>query len=397
VAILGRMIRALLSRALLVLALGTLSLPARADSSSESSPAVLFARACQALEAGDLDAASRDLLSLRHALPERPEPLLLDSLLSLRRTRSDLGWREAFLLAWHRLGRPDFSDSPLLSDDPPALPSGPRPEELWARPLPDAQRFFLAFFHAPKREAVPALLQHLPVLSHPEFLVSALDTLSRAELPPAPHAQARAALRARLAAFSADYPQAMQLRALLLLEGSDSRAPFSRRELAELEALSRLEDWRPSDFLSLYQHALGHLESSGVSLPDHYAYTVAVLSLVGSELQLLQQRAEASRHTLSPSERLRLAESLWRIGARLADESSILERLLGLSLMEKAATELDDSDRILHVSELRARDRAASSAWRSASSLRWPLPSLRRELIESSMRDEVAHMRAFLP
>jgi hypothetical protein len=121
VAILGRMIRALLSRALLVLALGTLSLPARADSSSESSPAVLFARACQALEAGDLDAASRDLLSLRHALPERPEPLLLDSLLSLRRTRSDLGWRDAFLLAWHGLGRPDFSDSPLLTA--PLLPS----------------------------------------------------------------------------------------------------------------------------------------------------------------------------------------------------------------------------------------------------------------------------------
>jgi hypothetical protein len=93
-----------LCRALFFLALGPLCLEACAatapskTSAEVPSPSVArFVRACDALEAGNLDGAASDILTLRETLPERPEPRLLESLLSLRRTRPDLGWRDAFL------------------------------------------------------------------------------------------------------------------------------------------------------------------------------------------------------------------------------------------------------------------------------------------------------------
>jgi hypothetical protein len=390
-----------LCRALLVLALGPLCLQARAatapaePSTEAPSPSVLFARACQALEAGNLDGAARHLLPLRESFPERPEPRLLQSLLSLRRSRPDLGWRDAFLQAWHDLGRPDFRDSPFLQDDPEPLATGPSPEDVWQRELSAEQRFLLTLSLSPDAGRARSLLQHLPVLAPPELIVPAFEYLRREELPAPLRAQARPTLRARLAALSADSPQSMLPRALLLLEGTDSKAPFSPRELEELEALSQLSDWRPSGFLSLYRYALRHFEATGVSLPESHAYTLAVLSLVSPVPQLLQQRTAASRDTLSAAERQRLGEALWRIGSRLADESSVVERFVGLSLMKKAATALDDSARLLQAWELLADDRAAYSAWESAVTHRWPLPSLRQAMSDAAMNDEVAHMRAF--
>jgi hypothetical protein len=390
-----------LCNALLVLSLGPLSLQVRAATAPSKtaaeapSPSVRFVRACQALEAGNLDGAASDLLPLRESHPERPEPRLLESLLALRRTRPDLGWRDAFLQAWNGIGRPDFRDSPFLQDNPEPLATGPTPEEVWQRELSAEQRFLLALSLSPDAGRARAILQQLPVLAPPELIVPAIEYLGREQLPAPLRAQARTALRARLAALSADYPESMQPRALLLLEGTDAKAPFTARELQELEALSQLSDWRPSGFLSLYRYALRHFEATGVSFPENHAYTLAAVSLVSPVPQLLQQRTKASRDTLTATERQRLGEALWRIGSRLADESSVVERFVGLSLMKKAATELDDSARLLLASELLDDDRAAYAAWASAATNSWPLPSLRQAMIDAAMNDEVAHMRAF--
>jgi hypothetical protein len=391
-----------LCRVLFVLALGPLCLEACAATPSSKASAevpspsiVRFVRACDALEAGNLDGAATDILALRETLPERPEPRLLESLLALRRTRPDLGWRDAFLQAWHGLGRPDFRESPFLQDAPEPRPTGPSPEQTWRKELSAEQRFVLALSMRPEAGRARAILQQLPVLAPPELLVAAVEHLQREELPAALRAQARTTLRARLTALSADYPESMQLRALLLLEGTDSKTPFTPRELEELEALSQLSDWRQTRFLSLYRYALGHFEATGVSLPENYAYTLAVMSLVSPVPLLLQQRLDASRDTLTPAERQRLGEALWRIGSRLSDESSILERLVGLNLMKKAATTLEDDARLLQATELLAEERATYADWQRAETMRWPLPSLKQVMIDAAMSDEVAHMRAF--
>ncbi len=391
-----------LCRALFVLALGPLCLEACAATAPSKTSAevpapsvVRFVRACDALEAGNLDGAASDILTLREALPERPEPRLLESLLSLRRTRPDLGWRDAFLQAWNGIGRPDFRESPFLQDDPEPRPTGPSPEQVWRKELSAEQRFVLALSMSPDADRARAILQQLPVLAPPELIVAAVEHLQREELPAAVRAQARTTLRARLTALSADYPESMQLRALLLLEGTDAQTPFTPRELQELEALSQLPDWRQSGFLALYRYALRHFEATGVSVPVDYAYTLAVMSLVSPVPLLLQHRLEASRDALTPAEHQRLGESLWRIGSRLSDESSVVERLVGLSLMKKAAAALGDDTRLLQATEVLADERATYQAWLSAESHRWPLPSLRQAMIDAAMSDEVAHMHAF--
>ncbi|WNG54826.1 hypothetical protein F0U59_08615 [Archangium gephyra] len=390
-----------LRRALFVLALGPLCLEARAapapSEASARAPAssVLFARACDALEAGDLDGAASHILTLRQTLPERPEPRLLESLLALRRTRPSLGWHDAFIQAWNSIGRPDFRESPWLPEEEEPLATGPGPEDVWKQELSAEQRFVVALSMPLDAERARALIQHIPVVTPPELLVPIAEYIERDKLPAPVRAQLRASLRARLAALSTDYPESMQLRALLLLEGTSDKAPFTAREIQELEALSKLSDWRQNDFISLNGYALRHFEATGISRPENHAYTVAVMALVSPVPWLLQKRTEASRDTLTPIERQRLGEALWRIGSRLAEESSIVERLVGLNLMKKAATELGDEERLRQATERSTDSRASYAAWQSTVPHHWPLPSLRKAMIESSMTDEVAHMHAF--
>ncbi|WNG14343.1 hypothetical protein [Cystobacter fuscus] len=393
-----------LGHALLALTLGPWCLeaaaaPAQARVSAQSpSSSVLLTRACEALEAGDLDGAEGHILTLRQTLPERPEPRLLESLLALRRTRPSLGWREAFLQAWNGIGRPDFRDSPLLPEDPQGSdPFTATPlEKVWKKELSAEQRFLLAIaMHPADAERARALIAYLPGLTTPELLNPIAEQLKSDRLPVPLRDQLRAALRARLTALIAEHPESMQLRALLLLEGTSERAPFTAREIEELETLSQLSDWRQSDFHSLYQSTLRQFEAIGVSPADNHAYTVSVLGLADTAPWLLQSRAEHSWDTLTPTERQRLGEAMWRVGSRLADESSILERLLGLQLMKKAATGMGDEERLRRITEWRTEEYATYSAFQSAEPTRWPLPSLYKAMTESSIRDEVAHMHAF--
>ncbi|WNG23835.1 hypothetical protein F0U62_07180 [Cystobacter fuscus] len=393
-----------LAQALLALTLGPWCLEAAAApaparvSAQTPSPSELLTRACAALEAGDLDGAAGHILTLRQTLPERPEPRLLESLLALRRTRPSLGWREAYLQAWNGIGRPDFRDSSLLPEDPPGSdPFTATPlEKVWKKELSAEQRFLVALAMSPDdAEQARALVTHLPALTTPELLNPIAEYLKRDNLPAPLRDQLRAALRGRLTALIAEHPRSMQLRALLLLEGTSDQTPFTAREIQELEALSQLPDWRQSEFLSLYQSTLRQFETTGVTLPENHAYSVSVLALTGPAPLLLQSRAQASWDTLTPAEHQRLGEALWRIGSRLSDESSVVERLVGLQLMKKAATALGDAERLRQATEWKAEEHATYSDWVSSQSTRWPLPSLYKAMTESSIRDEVAHMHAF--
>ncbi|WP_157758281.1 hypothetical protein [Cystobacter fuscus] len=394
-----------LAQALLAFTLGPWCLEAAAApalarvSAQTRSPSELLTRACEALEAGELDGAAGHILTLRQTLPESPEPRLLESLLALRRTRPSLGWREAYLQAWNGIGRPDFRDSFLLPEkqqEPHPFTATSSLEKVWKQELSAEQRFLLALsMHTVDAEQARALIAYLPGLTTPELLNPIAEDIKSDRLPAPLRAQLRAALRTRLATLSAEHPESMQLRALLLLEGTSDKTPLTAREIQELEDLSQLPDWRQSEFLSLYQSILRQFETIGVSPADNHAYTVSVLALVGPAPWLLQSRAELSWDTLTPAERQRLGEAMWRIGSRLSDESSIVERLLGLQLMKKAATGMGDEERLRRITEWRTEEYATYSALQSAEYTHWPLPSLQKAMFEAALRDEVAHMHGF--
>jgi hypothetical protein len=106
---------------------------------------------------------------------------------------------------------------------------------------------------------------------------------------------------------------------------------------------------------------------------------------------------EVSREHLSPEELRRLGEALWRLGSHVAAESTLLERLLGLQVMQVGAIVLKDEDRLQKAETQTMEAQASWRALRAAAPGRWPLHSLGVSLLEASMHDEVAYIRRFLP
>jgi hypothetical protein len=382
------------SRAPLALALGLLSLVAwaAAPRTGDSLSAERFSRACAALDAGELDSAAQDIRALREAAPELPEGRLLESLLTLRRERPSLGGFDAFLQAWNDLGRPDFSGSRLLP-----VESSAASQETGLRAGSTETELILTLAMPPEAKRARLILQHLRELDPPELIFAADDRLQNESLPSVLRTQASQALHTRLSELTLASPHAMQYPALLLVDGSSPDAPFTPEDLQAIEAIAALPDWRESDFHTIYQRVLRQFEAAGQSQPAQAAFMLAVESLATEPAYLLFKRTEASRETLSPAELRRLGEALWRIGSHMAEESTLLERMLGTRLMKDGASLLQDEVRAQQASVLREEGAAASKAMSQAAPSRWPLRSLREAFLDAMLRDEMGCMLRFLP
>lgn len=362
-------------------------------------PASLLVLACIELEENQHPEAREVITRLRAALPERPEPKLLEMLLAHRqRTRSSsLG--QAFIDAWAELGRPDFEHSPLLPDADSSPLDDPEAEETaWRRASSGHARLMLALASANlSEERARWLLQQVPTLDEPALLAAVSDTLSRhTSLPPAFRQEATPALRQRLARLVEATPHSMQPRLLLLLVGTEAPTPFSARELEELDALSTLPSWSDTSYTRTFQEARQHLRELDVPASTERALLVAGRSTGSSSALLLLRRAEATGEQLSEDERRWMGRMLWRIGTRLTESSSYLEHTVGLLLMESGAEDLNDR---CGESEASARqDELSASVMASykAALDRWPLPSLRREMEDARARHEVDWLRMWL-
>lgn len=385
------------SRAPLALALGLFGFVTWAASPPPERSRLVehLSRACSALDAGELDSAARDVRALLELSPELPEARLLESLLTLRRERPSLGGLDAFVQAWNRAGRPDFSDSRLL------------PPEFSVE-LPDVRaqgslirageaELMLALALYPDEERGRLILQHLRELDPPELIFAAEFVLDHESIPKQLRLQASKALRARLSELTVASPQAMQYPALLLVLDSSEEAPFTSEELQALDAIAALPDWRETDFHTLFNRALGHFQATGHEQPAHGAFSLAVSALATKPAYLLFKRTEASRDVLSAAQRQRLGEALWRIGSRMAAESTLLERILGGRTMVDGATLVGDEARVQQATAMSEEARAAANAMRQAVPERWPLRSLSTALIDAKVRDELGCMRRFLP
>jgi hypothetical protein len=383
------------SQVLLGLVLGLLGFATwAASSSAEDTVASRFSQACSALDAGDLEGAAWRLRALREKNPELPEARLLESLVAVRRERPALGWHEAFVHAWNHVGRPDLSDSPLLREAFLYLPPVPEHEP---RVAASEQEPLLALALEPNATRGRHILGHLRELDPPELIFAADYFLDHESFPSALRTQASQALRTRLSELTVSSPRSMQYPALLLLDGTSPEAPFTPEELHAIEAIATLPDWRETDFHVLYERSLSRFRAAGHAQPTQAAYSVAVSALATRPPFLLFKRTEASRQVLSPEQLRRLGEALWSIGSRMAEESTLLERMLATRMMADGAQLVGDEARARQASALREEARAAAEAMRRAVPERWPLRALNTAHVDAMMRDELACMFRFLP
>lgn len=359
-------------------------------------PRALYVLACVELELGRHDDASRALTRLERAEPGLPEAAILRDLVTARREHPELGWRKPFLQAWRKHGSPDFTKAHLLPQDWLEAVTFKVDEALWRRAASASveTRVVLLLAEMPKvgTERWRWLLGQLPTLKDPALSVMAIELL-RSPPPPEPlRAEVEAAARQNLARLVKAHPRDMQLRLMATLGSASPETPITPKELTALETAAGFPDWRQRSFHQVYQQVLTRLETLGLPNPAPMAFTVAVGYPGGGGPVLLQQRAEASREKLTHEEFKRLSGVVERVGIRMAEQSTLLEHMLGLYLMGKAAEWMEDTLKLEHVEAQRAAARRLMHGSQRLSGGHWPLRSLNDELVETGVRDERLHL-----
>lgn len=357
--------------------------------------AALLMQACLALEAADAKTAAAALARLRELVPGRVEPQFLQRLLEHRTQLPGTGWRHAFLRAWTELGHPGFVDSPLLPEFDLAT-QGFAPPDGWKHSSSDTVRLALVLASsALSEESARWLMTQVPVLEDAAFVQAAAAALLSAELPSTLRGEARAVVHQRLTQLVNASPQEMQPRLVLLWAEAPEESAFTLRELEQLDAIAALPHWKAASFWQTFLKAHGRLRDSGLPYPRMGAYHVASWSNTHGATYVLAKRAEVTRKQLLPGARQRQGHILWKIGSRLSEQSTVMERLVGLQLMEQGAADLGDEAEHERIASLQEAAKALRNAMDMAAIERWPLPSLWEEVAEARARDEWALQREF--
>lgn len=370
----------------------------RADSALEEAPRhapALLVRACLALEEANAAEAQEALRRLDAVTPGRMETRLLELLLAHRQRTPATGWRQSFLDAWAEMGRPDFKDSPLL---PVAEDTYEMPRigvESW-RGAPSAPARLVLSLASPTltEEQSRWLLEQLPTIEDPVLLLAASRKLQDA-LPATARRDAAHVPRHRLEASVEASPRSMQPRLRLLLADTDTDSVFGAEDLEALEVLSTLPVWKETSLHPTFVETRERLKQAGILHPGERAFSVVMLSTSDRGLHVLSQRAAATRSQLTPGSRQRLGRILWNIGSRVAEQPTVPERVTGLQMMMRGAEDMQDEEKQRHIGHRLDKVHAALAALRAAALERWPLPSLREEVLEESARDELGTLKAF--
>jgi hypothetical protein len=360
-----------------------------------SSPAALLVLACIALEEGNIPEATSTIESLRSAEPMRMEHVLLERLLMYRKREPAAAWSPAFLAAWSEAGHPDFEFRHLLADISLDLHEGEELQRWRDMPLVSV-RLLLALVSQPlDPEQARWLLQQIPELDDVALFVATLNVLSHAALPESMNSKAATELQLRLSQLAEAHPGSMQLRLLAYLHGTSEEAPFSAADLATLGNLSELPSWRQTSFEDTFRSARQVFRGIGLPSASQEAFQVASLATMDRGSYLLRKRAGVTRGSLARGSRHPLGRILANVGARMAENSTLLERTLGLLMMQQGAEDAEDPGSMERVAALLDEVYSAQAAWRRAAIDSWPLHSLKEEMLEARAHDENGLLRAF--
>lgn len=357
----------------------------------------LLVLACIALEEGDAREATSTLNRLKAAVPLRKEPLLLERLLAYRQQVPKSPWTQAFSAAWTEAGRPDFETHHLLAELDLEARDMQAVHELWRGSSARDTRLMLALVSQPMTsEQAHWLLQQVPALDDVALYLAAFNVLCHEALPESFLAQAMPVLRRRLSQLTEAHPGSMQLHLLSQLAGTHEEAPFENHDLAALSTISALPAWRENALVETFLAARQIFLSAGLTHAGSWASTVAALTVADRGSLLLRKRAKATRRGLALRSRHSLGRVLSQVGARMAEESTLLERTLGLLMMQQGAEDQQDAIALAEAGTLLEEVHAAQRAWRQAAADRWPLHSLTEEVQEATARDEAAYLRGFM-
>ena len=123
---------------------------------------------------------------------------------------------------------------------------------------------------------------------------------------------------------------------------------------------------------------------------------VGHLSITDPGQRLLRKKASATRSHLFPRARERLGRVVHAVGMRLAEQPTLLEHMLGLSMMMDGAEDMQAEAEMARTDALLDEAHAAEAGWRKVAFHHWPLHSLAEEMWEASARDEMAYLRTFV-
>jgi hypothetical protein len=361
--------------------------------SSTYAPALLL-RACAELEAGN-EAAARSTLA-HPSLRDTPEAKLLLGLATRRPGSPD--WRHAFFDTWKALGQPDFEKSTLLPE--PLHPNLllDEPERNYARG-DEAQRFALGVLALDlcHGKCLFEIEEHLLKTSSVPLLVSSFDQLNGAATGPNLRELLLPVVLDRLRELAGPSPRSLQLALLFFFQGLEERpssALFNRGDLAALEKLLSIPEWKPVSNAQHFQQMRAGFDGM-LHAPGHHAWRMVCLAQGPSLGLTLLRRAQASKDLLTDDEQRWMGRLLWEFGVRIRKERSHPEMDLGLRL-QMAGSELsryvpDKEESVDRWVELGFWEKAVARAGCD----RWPLPSLQEEFYAARARGEDTWMQAF--
>lgn len=346
-------------------------------------PKALLLGACLALEEGDFDRAR----SHADRLSEAGYPVESRMLKSLAASRgADVDWIEAFSRAWAEAGRPDLQESVLFDFGHVESGNGFRLplQTLAAEAVTADDRAVWALLEIEETWARDLVETALPDLTESGVAYAVLSALHRSD-----DAENRDALRSTAATFTRRHPESMQFALMAVLFGRERGQPLTTDELAGIERASRLPLARLDHVAAHHARAVRLFSEARHPLPAALAFSSwsEGLGQVASEV-LVQGDVPG----LSPAERLRLGESLWRIGHAFARLPTFMEALTGNALARRGANLVSDERRADVARRAFEEMRSLYLDWSRSHMAGWPLPAL-REAYFSAAQDEIALAR----
>ncbi|MFP2928393.1 hypothetical protein ACLESO_25005 [Pyxidicoccus sp. 3LG] len=360
--------------------------------SSTYAPALLL-RACAEVEAGNA-AAARSTLA-HPSLRDTPEATLLLELSARRPGSPD--WRHAFFDTWKALGHPDFEKSALLPEPVDQSFLLDQPEARYAQ-ADEAQRFALAVLALDRCQSrcVFELEEQLTKTSSVPLLVSVYEQINHGWASPSSRELFLPFVLDRLRELSSPSPRSLQVALLLFFQELEERpsALFNRDDLAALERLLSIPEWKPVSNEQHFQQMRAHFEGL-LHAPGHHAWRMVFLAQGSSLGTWLLGRAHASKHQLTDDEQRWMGRLLWEYGVRIRKQRSHSEMDQGIRL-QMAGSELsryvpDKEESVDRWVELGIWEKAVGRA----GCYRWPLPSLQEEFCAARARGEDTWMQAF--
>ncbi|MBN9681799.1 MULTISPECIES: hypothetical protein [unclassified Corallococcus] len=358
-------------------------------------PGALMVQTCLQLEQGAEDEAARTAILLREMAPDKPDAIMLMALVEQRRRTPKPGWTESVTEAWKSAGRPSLRDNsryPEVAIDVKNVVS-----DVWARTESVESRLVAVLAdHKASEPQQRWLVEHLSEMEDLPLLLSAHEYFSYADgLHADLRRQARETVRLKLEAHGPETNES-RIPLLLLMADASEETPLTHEDIVALDRIASLKHYRNVSLSQLYVDAERRLEAAGASSRFDKAFMVAISNLVLEPASVLTKRAAATKDQLTLAEQDRLGKALLTLGARIRAENTLVERSVGLRMMEQGAVLVGNEEMRAQVAEGYEPLRQVIQSSRQVQIENWPLPSLQREWATVLVQDEWAFLSNLL-